>query len=155
MQKWKEAVCSFKNFYVERRIIIFIFESCIIGKYSKVYRTTWDNSQTAIQGESKKFEVKQVTETARNLKNGRACGPESLPAELLKNGTSKLLQRLLTYLSNIRMATTRQKNGKLNLSHRYTEGSKQDGRNYKVNKMAVITGECQLPSLWVDYMGAY
>jgi hypothetical protein len=80
-----------------------------------------DNSQTAIQGESIKLEVKEVTEAVRNLKNGRAYGPEGLPAELLKNGTSKLLQRLLTYLNNIRMATIRLKNGKLHLSHRYTK----------------------------------
>ncbi|KAL3271908.1 hypothetical protein HHI36_022378 [Cryptolaemus montrouzieri] len=40
-----------------------------------------------------------VKETITNLKNGRASGPEGVPAELLKNGTEKLY-RILTKVMN-------------------------------------------------------
>lgn len=47
-----------------------------------------------IEGEEVKIEINDIKKAIMCLKNGRACGPEGIYAELLKYGTEKLYQML-------------------------------------------------------------
>ncbi|XP_044745272.1 uncharacterized protein LOC123307119 [Coccinella septempunctata] len=53
-----------------------------------------------IQGETIEVTEDMVKKAMRGLKNGRACGPEGIYAELLKHGTEKLYS-MITYLFNL------------------------------------------------------
>lgn len=52
-----------------------------------------------IEGEEVQVSIDTVKNAVGSLKNGKACGPEGIYAEMLKNGTPKLLENL-TYVIN-------------------------------------------------------
>lgn len=51
-------------------------------------------AEILIQGRTIDIDERTVTKTVQQLKNGWAAGPEEIPAELIKCGTSKLYARI-------------------------------------------------------------
>jgi hypothetical protein len=85
-----------------------------------------------IGGERVEVSEERVRKAARELKNGKSCGPEGVYAEMLKHGTDKLIT-MLTWIINscLNGEEIPQQWKDAYISSVHKKGSKKDCSNYR------------------------
>lgn len=85
-----------------------------------------------MEGERVKIDENTVKEAIKKLKNGKSCGPEGVYAELLKNGTDKLVGALTRMFNECINGQRVPKEWKMAyISSIHKKGNKDDCNNYR------------------------
>lgn len=93
---------------------------------------TQEASQINIEGERVEIDGNTVKKAIVKLKNGKSCGPEGVSAELLKNGTDKLVRTITQLFNDCLNGQQIPKEWKVaHISPIYKKGNRNECDNYR------------------------